>query len=344
MPDHRMNRQIVMAERPSGELALHHFRAEVVPMPERPADAVLLRNILVSVAPGARAAMQGPTHRPQLVPGELIPSSVIAEVVAGPPDGPAPGSVVAGTAGWQEYSVVPASAVRPLEPVGPLSQQLGFLGLNGLTAYFGIHAIAQVRAGETVLVSGAAGGVGHLAGQLARAAGARAVGISGSDDKNRILESKLGYAATVDRRSASFQDDLRAACPDGVNVYFDNVGGPILESVLPLLVKHGRIVCCGVTSHYDLSDPPPGPRDLAVRLIAKSLRMEGFLVADHRPRWDEALRDLRRMHAAGELTILEDIRDGLDSAPAALVGMMAGGNVGQLAVRLAQDPPGRPPA
>ncbi|MEV4813373.1 hypothetical protein [Micromonospora avicenniae] len=141
-----------MAERPSGPLAMRHFRSEVVPVPPRPADAVLLRNIFVSVAPGARAAMQGAAYRPQLVPGEVIPSSVIAEVMAAPPGGPEPGSIVGGAGGWQEYSVVPTSEIWPLEPVGELSHHLGLLGRNGLTAYFGIREVAQLRAGETVVV------------------------------------------------------------------------------------------------------------------------------------------------------------------------------------------------
>lgn len=334
------HRQVVMAERPSGPLAMRHFRSEVVPVPPRPADAVLLRNIFVSVAPGARAAMQGAAYRPQLVPGEVIPSSVIAEVMAAPPGGPEPGSIVGGAGGWQEYSVVPASEIWPLEPVGELSHHLGLLGRNGLTAYFGIREVAQLRAGETVVVSGAAGGVGHLAGQLARVAGARVVGITSSTEKNEILRQQLGYTATVNRRSSSFVDDLRAACPAGVDVYYDNVGGPVLEAVLPLLARHGRIVCCGVTAHYDADRPPGGVTDLATQLIVKSLRMQGFLVADYLPRWGTAQRELHALQQGGELTVLEDIRDGLDSAPGALIEMLAGGNVGQLGVRLAPDPPG----
>ncbi|MER7441745.1 NADP-dependent oxidoreductase [Micromonospora avicenniae] len=331
-----------MAERPSGSLTSRHFRSEMVPLPQRPADAVLLRNIFVSVAPGARAAMQGPTHRPQLLPGEVIPSSVVAEVVAAPPGGPEPGSIVGGAAGWQEYSVVPTSDIWPLERIGELSQHLGLLGRNGLTAYFGVREVAQLRAGETVVVSGAAGGVGHLAGQLARIAGARVVGITGSDEKNEVLRRRLGYPAVVNRRSPSFADDLRAACPADVDVYFDTVGGLILESVLPLLARHGRVVCCGVTAQYDLDRPPPAPAGLALQLIAKSLRMQGFLVADYLPEWGAAQRELYALQRSGELTALEEIRDGLDSAPGALIEMMAGGNIGQFTVRLAPDPAGWP--
>ncbi|MEV4813374.1 NADP-dependent oxidoreductase [Micromonospora avicenniae] len=182
--------------------------------------------------------------------------------------------------------------------------------------------------------------MGHLAGQLARVAGARVVGITSSTEKNEILRQQLGYTATVNRRSSSFVDDLRAACPAGVDVYYDNVGGPALEAVLPLLARHGRIVCCGVTAHYDADRPPAGVTDLATQLIVKSLRMQGFLVADYLPRWGAAQRELHALQKGGELTVLEDIRDGLDSAPGALIEMLAGGNIGQLGVRLAPDPPG----
>ena len=189
-----------------------------------------------------------------------------------------------------------------------------------------------------MLVSGAAGGVGHLAGQLARAAGARVVGITGSAAKNDLLRTRLGYAAAIDRRSPSVVDDLQAACPDGVSVYFDTVGGPLLSHVLPMLTRHARIVCCGVTAQYNSDAPPAAPPELAVQLIAKSLRMQGCLVNDFRPRWAGAQRTLHNLQQGGVLTFVEDIRHGLGAAPAALIEMLDGGNIGQLAVRLAPDP------
>ena len=191
-----------------------------------------------------------------------------------------------------------------------------------------------------MLVSGAAGGVGHLAGQLARVAGARVVGITGSAAKNDVLRKRLGYDAALDRRSPTFAADLEQACPDGVSVYFDTVAGPLLGLVLPVLARHGRIVCCGATAQYDSPAPTAGPPELPVQLIAKSLRMQGFLVADFRPRWAEAQRALHGLERSGVLTFLEDVRHGLEAAPAALVGMLDGGNIGQLAVRLAPDPAG----
>ena len=277
-------RQVVMARRPSGALVEGDFRTESVVLPQRPNDHVLLRNIFVSVAPAARAAIQGPTYRPQLQPGEPVPASVLGEVVSGPPDGPRPGSVIGASAAWQEYSSVPLAETWPLERVGRLSHHLGPLGRNGLTAFFGIRDIGEVGEGQTVLVSGAAGGVGHLAGQLARAAGARVVGITGSAAKNDVLRERLGYDAALDRRSPTFADELRAACPEGVSMYFDTAGGPLLGLVLPVLTRHARIVCCGATAQYDFRVAPSGPPELAVQLIAKSLRMEGFLAPDLRRR------------------------------------------------------------
>ena len=333
------SRQVVMARRPSGALAEGDFRMETVVLPQRPADHVVLRNILVSVAPAARAVMQGPTYRPRLQPGEPVPASVLGEVVSGPREGPQPGCVVGASAAWQEFSSVPLAETWPLERVGRLSHHLGPLGRNGLTAFFGIRDVAEVREGQTVLVSGAAGGVGHLAGQLAREAGARVVGITGAARKNDVLR-RLGFAAALDRRSPTFDDEIRAACPEGVSVYFDTVGGPLLGRVLPVLARHGRIVCCGATAQYDSRVAPAGPPELLVQLIARSLRMQGFLVADFRPRWAAAQRALHDLERAGALTFLEDVRNGLEAAAAALIGMLDGGNTGQLAVRLTPDPAG----
>src|ERR1700759_4093490 len=198
--------------------------------------------------------------------------------------------------------------------------------------------VVEVRPGQTVLVSGAAGGVGHLAGQIARVDGARVVGITSSDAKNAVLVDRLGFGAAVNRTSGGFAEEVPAVSPQGVDVYFDTVGGDVLKAALPLLSHRARIVLVGVTSHYDAGEPVPYPATLPVQAIAKSLRMEGFLVNDFAARWDPALKDLYSMACDGRVVVLEDIRDGLESAPSALIGMRSRGNIGQLAVRLRPGP------
>jgi NADPH-dependent curcumin reductase CurA len=201
--------------------------------------------------------------------------------------------------------------------------------------------VGRVEPGDTVVVSAAAGGVGHLAGQLARISGARVIGITGSDDKNRILEEVLSFSATVNRRSATFASDLRAACADGANVFFDNVGGGVLEAMLPLMAAHGRVVCCGAVASYDTAQDAvlaPGPRGIPLLIVNNALRIEGFLTADFMPEWGDALDQLAAWTQEGQLNAITKVWDGLDAAPAALVAMLAGENIGQVVVRVGPDP------
>jgi NADPH-dependent curcumin reductase CurA len=329
------NQRIGMRARPTTTLALEHFEEYDEPLRELQPDEVLIENVLLSVAPAARASMEMATYRPQMVVGETIPSTVIGRVLRSPAGGPPVGSLVAGFAGWERYSAIPVTRVRALTMDAPLEQYLSVFGQNGLTAYFGLTRIGQVSAGETVVVSGAAGGVGHLAGQIARVLGARVVGVTSSDDKNRALVHELGFHAAVNRRSATFQEDLAHALPDGVDVYFDNVAGPVSESVMPLMNHHGRIVCCGATSTYQAGPHrTAGIGDVALSAITRSLRIEGFLVADFRPDWADATEILGGWRREGLITSIETITEGLDSAPGALLALLDGENLGQFGVRL----------
>jgi NADPH-dependent curcumin reductase CurA len=337
----RSNHQIVLADRPSGTLGLHHFTSVTTEVPPLAQDQVLIRVILTQVAPAARAVMTTTTPFAPTNPGDGILTAVVGEVLDGPPDGPAPGTIVTCYAGWEQYSVVPVSQVRPIQTEGPLAHHLGLFGQNGLAAYFGIAGVGRVQTGETVVVSAAAGGVGHLAGQLAKIAGARVIGITGSDEKNRMLEDELGFAATVNRCSPTFPSDLRTACAEGVDLFFDNVGGSVLDSALPLMAVHGRVVCCGAVASYDVDQDAvlaPGPHGIPQLIINKTLRIEGFLTADFAPHRSDALDRLAGWAQDGQLKAITNVWEGLDAAPAALVAMLAGENVGQAVVRVGPDP------
>jgi NADPH-dependent curcumin reductase CurA len=334
----RPNRQILLAERPSGKLEEAHFKAIDSTIGEPAPGEVLVRTILLSIDPANRAWMQGRTYREQLGAGEVMAGFTLCEVIDAN-GAPTPvGSIVACEAGWQEYAILPAGRLMPQTVRGPLTHLMSVLGVTGLTAYFGMLNVGQPRSGETVVVSAAAGATGSVAGQIARIQGARVVGVAGSDEKNRLLERDLGFDATVNHRSEKLRDDLASACPKGIDVYFDNVGGRVLEAVLPLMRTHGRIVCCGSVSQYDSAAPAPGPAGVPGQLIVKRLRMEGFLVSDYVGEWAKAQEQLAAWVASGGLKVLEDVVEGLDSAPRALVGILAGDNVGKRIVRVAPDP------
>jgi hypothetical protein len=315
-----MNRRIVLDTVPEGRLEARHFRLEEAPPPEVGGGEVLCRTLYASLDPVNRATMRGRTYRGGVAPGDVMPAFTLSEL----PDG----TIVSCQAGWQEWAALPESEVIPIDVLGPLSHHLSVLGLNGLTAYFGVE-LGALRPGETFVVSAAAGATGNVAGQLAKRAGARVVGLA-SAAKLDVL-GRLGFDAGLDRAAASFATDLRDACPEGIDVYFDNVGGPLLDACLPRMNEHGRIVCCGTLSAYDAAEPPPGPRAVPALLVSKRLRMEGFVVLDHRDRWPAAARAL----AAADLVVLERVIDGLEHAPAAFVDVLAGRNAGKWMIRVA---------
>jgi NADPH-dependent curcumin reductase CurA len=334
----RPNRQILLAERPSGKLEESHFKAIDSTIGEPGPGELLVRTVLLSIDPANRAWMQGRTYREQLGAGEVMAGGALCEVVSANDAHIAAGTIVWGEPGWQQYAIVPANRVLPIAVRGPLTHHMSVLGITGLTAYFGVLEIGRPKNGETFVVSAAAGATGSVAGQIARIQGAKVVGVTGSDDKNRMLEGDLGFDATVNHRSEKLREDLAAACPNGIDVYFDNVGGRVLEAVLPLMRTHGRIVCCGAVSQYDSASPAPGPAGVPGQLIVKRLRMEGFLVSDFIGEWAKAQEQLAAWVAGGGIKVLEDVVEGLESAPRALVGILAGDNVGKRMVRVAPDP------
>lgn len=332
------NRQIILEHRPPEHLSEQDFRAVDSSVARPGPGEVLVRTVLLSVDPANRAWMQGRTYREQIPEGEVMAGFTLSEVIEAPDGDLAPGTVVACEGGWQEYAVLPRRALRPLEVRGQLSHHMSVLGVTGLTAYFGLLRVGRPQPGETVVVSAAAGATGSVVAQIARRRGNRVVGIAGSEEKLRLLTGELGLDAAVSHRSSTFARDLRAACPEGIDVYFDNVGGPVLEVALDLANVHARVVCCGAISQYDTASPGPGPRGVPGLLITKRLRLEGFLVSDFLGDWAAAEAELAGWVESGDVAVLEDVVEGIDSAPGALVGILSGDNVGKRIVRVGPDP------
>lgn len=331
------NRQITLATLPTDTLGPDHFRLDPAPMPVPGSGEVLLRTILMSIDAANRSWMQGATYRAAVKAGDAMPTYAICEVMQSDAAHIAVGDIVAAETVWADYVTCPARKVQKLPDMRPLSHLMSVYGIAGKTAFHGLIDVGRPIAGETVLVSAAAGSVGGYVGQIARALGCRVVGIAGGAEKCAWVVDTLGFDACVDYRAPGLFKALRAACPDGVDVYFDNVGGAVLESALAVMNERGRIACCGAISQYD-SAAPTGPRNLPGALVVKRLRMQGFIVMDYADQDAVALRALRHWVEGGQITVIEDIVEGLENAPAALVGLLAGDNRGKRMVRVGPDP------
>ena len=334
----RANRQVLLIERPTGRLEERHFKAVEETIGEPGPGEVLCRTVLLSIDPANRAWMRGRTYREQLGEGDVMAGFTLAEVVAANGTDIAVGTVVTCESGWQQYAIHPANRVQRVNVRAPLTQHMSVLGVTGLTAYFGLLEVGRPKNGETVVVSAAAGATGNVVGQIARIGGCRVAGIAGSDEKNEMLRRELGFDAAVNYKSATLREDLRAACPNGIDVYFDNVGGTLLDAVLPVMRLHGRVVCCGAVSQYDVEGTPTGSRLVPGILVVSRLRMEGFLVSDFADKWEEAQAQLAEWVASGKVKVLEEVLEGLDAAPGALIGLLAGANTGKRLVRIGPDP------
>lgn len=331
------NRQITIAELPTAELTHSHFTMVETDMPTAGPGEVLLRVILMSIDAANRSWMKGATYRAAVNAGDAMPTYAICEVVESNADKVSKGDIVAAEATWSDYITISARKVQKLPKVAPLSHLMSVYGIAGKTAYHGLMSIGKPVAGETVLVSAAAGSVGGYVGQIAKALGCRVVGIAGGAEKCKWVEDELGFDACVDYREAGLSKKLSAACPDGVDVYFDNVGGKILESSLNFMNEKGRVVCCGAISQYD-TDTPSGPRNLPGVIVVKRLRMEGFIVMDFAHNDAKCLRAMQHWVGTGQIKVFEDIIEGLENAPQALIGLLSGENKGKRMVRIAADP------
>jgi hypothetical protein len=331
----RINRKIVLVKRPTGEVTPDCLKLVSEPAPEPKEGEALVRNLYLSLDPTQQGWMKYDTYMPAIPIGDVVRSGGVGEVLESRSPHYTKGQLVSGLVGWQEYAIADGSGRRmsPV-PVGISPEDaVSLFGITGLTAYFGLLDVGKPKAGETVVVSGAAGATGSVVGQIAKIAGCRAVGIAGGPDKCRWLVRELGYDAAVDYKSEDVGKALAAACPKGVDVYFDNVGGEILDAVLLQLNRNARIALCGAISTYSEEKPPPGPRNLMM-LVMKHAHMEGFLVLDYVARFPEAIDAMSKWKAEGKLRSKVDVVDGIENTPSAFRRLFTGGNTGKLLVRV----------
>jgi len=330
------SREIRLAARPRGLPVAGDFELAEVELPDPEDGQVLVRNAFVSVDPYMRGRMNDVrSYVPSFALGEPLTGGAVGQVLASASETLPEGTWVVHDLGWREAALVDAARARPFDASAPLSTALGVLGMPGLTAFVGIDDIGGVKEGETVLVSGAAGAVGSLAGQLARRRGARVIGSAGSAAKLAWLE-ELGFDETFDYHEARPRKALRELAPDGIDVYFDNVGGETLEAAVGALNRYGRIVACGSIAGYNATEPQPGPRNLFL-VVTKRLRMQGFIVFDHFDRWGPFLAEVGPLVADGTIGYRETIVDGIERAPEAFLALFAGDNVGKMLVRVGPD-------
>jgi NADPH-dependent curcumin reductase CurA len=343
------NNEIRFASRPAGVPTLDNFQIVDAEMPQPAEGEVLVRTLYISVDPYLRGRMrEGRSYVPPFEVGQVIESGAIGEVVESRSPKFQAGDIVAGMFGWRLYNVAKAEGLMKVGNAGsagilpaagarrepPITTALGVLGIPGLTAYFGLLDIGQPKEGETVVVSGAAGAVGMTVCQIAKIKGCHVVGIAGSDDKNQYLRDELGVDATINYKNPGIQQALKEACANGVDVYFDNVGGEISDAVLPLLKQGARIVVCGQISLYCLDKPDLGPRPQPYLLVNRAL-MKGFIVTDYSARFSEGVAQLGQWLAAGNIKYAESIVEGFENTPQAFIGLFSGENLGKQIVKVA---------
>jgi NADPH-dependent curcumin reductase CurA len=330
-------KQFVVKEIPKTNLEISNFEMREVDVPKPSEDEILVKNILLSVDAANRTWMQGRTYRDQVFAGDVMPSYSIAEVVESRHPDFKVGQIVASDSYWEEFSLVKAKDVNKCPQGIPLSYLLSIFGIAGLTAYHGLFDVGKLEASDTVVVSAAAGSVGIYVGQLAKAFGCKVIGIAGSDEKCKEVVGSLGFDGCINYKNGNLLKDLKEMCPTGISLYFDNVGGHILEAVLVRMQNRGRIVCCGAISQYE-SSSPVGPRNVPGFIITKRLKMEGFIVMDFQEKHLEAINHMKALLDEGKIKVVDHIAEGLEKAPEALVNLLNGKNFGKSMVRIFPDP------
>ena len=332
--------RIVLASRPVGEPTFDNFRLEEFSVPQPGSGQMLLRTLWLSLDPYMRGRMNdAPSYAKPVGIGDVMEGGAVSEVLASNLTGFRKGDIVVGRTGWQTFALSDGKGLRKVDPtLAPIQTALGVLGMPGMTAYCGLLEIGKPVAGETVVVAAASGAVGSVVGQIAKIKGARAVGIAGGPEKCRYVVEELGFDACVDHRATDFSASLAAACPKGIDVYFENVGGAVFEAVLPLLNPFARMPVCGLIAQYNATSVAPGPNllpQLMRATLTKRLTIRGFIVFDFTAQEGNFLRDVATWLQEGRIKYREDIVEGLDQAPRALIGLLRGENFGKLLVRIA---------
>jgi NADPH-dependent curcumin reductase len=332
------NQQVLLKRRPTGTPTIDDFEIADGPIPDPGVGEVLVRGIYLSLDPYMRGRMSAARSYAKPVDiGAVMEGRVVGRIVRSRDTSFQEGDYVLGGYGWQLFSLARASALAKLDPAeAPLSTALGVLGMPGLTAYAGLTEIGRAKQDETIVVSAASGAVGAVVGQLAKREGAHVVGIAGGAEKCRYVENELGFAICIDHRSGDLGAALDRACPKGIDVYWENVGGAVQQAVFPRLNDFGRMVMCGMVSEYNDLEPRPGPNLMAA--VRKRLRIEGFIVSDHWQGFGEYRAMAAPLVRSGELRYREDVVEGLDRAPEAFIGLLEGRNFGKLLVKLRDDP------
>jgi NADPH-dependent curcumin reductase CurA len=336
-----VNRRIVLASRPKGRPTPENFRLEEAPLPEPAAGEILCRTIYLSLDPYMRGRMnEGPSYAKPVEIGEVMEGGTVGEVVGSRLEGFAAGDLVVGRGGWQSFAILRKGEIEKIDPgLAPISTALGVLGMPGRTAYVGLREIGRPKAGETLVVAAASGPVGSVVGQIAKIRGCRVIGIAGSKAKCDFVVNDLGFDAGLDHHAPDFADRLRAACPDGVDVYWENVGGRVFDAVFPLLNDFARVPVCGLIAWYNATELPPGPDRTPLILrqtLTRRLTLRGFIVRDFAP--GDFLTEVGGWIRDGRLRYREDIREGLENAVPAFIGLLDGENFGKLLIRVAPDP------
>jgi NADPH:quinone reductase len=334
----KTNREFLLVSRPKGMPTDDNFMLQTNRVPKVNDGEVLVQTIYLSVDPYMRGRMNGvKTYTSPFELNQVLTGGVVGRIIESKHDKFEVGDIIEGRLNWADYTVTSGKEIRKVDhSLAPISTALGVVGMPGLTAYFGLLDIGKPKGGETVVVSGAAGAVGTVVGQIAKIHGCRVVGIAGSDEKNTYLETELGFDATINYKTENVNEALKKKCPDGVDVYFDNVGGEISDTVMSLLNFQARIVICGIISEYNNTEPATGPR-IQRYLLNRSALMKAYIVGDYYERFDEGYEQLGKWVSEGKLTYRENIVDGLENTPKAFMGLFRGENIGKQLVRVRNE-------